>query len=210
MKVAIAYCYPLVEIRKYYKMARRFADTWRQFPPGLPCELHVFCNGGTPSEADRSPLINLAHTIHARSNSGWDIGAFQEAAELIPADLLICFGAYVHFHKPGWLEQMVEAYVNQGPNLYGCWGFYLPNWHIRTTVFWLHPELLRTYPSHVGTNRLSRYEFEHGNQSLTRHVLSLGLETIMVTRRGVYPFNQWGDHVPGVEDSLVLDQHIHQ
>lgn len=209
MKVAVVYCYPLVRPHLYYPLANRFADTWRKHPPGIDHELHVVCNGPKPRPRDLTPFNTIPHQSHPHDNIGWDIGAYQWAAEHLPCDLLVCLGAPIHFHRSGWLERMVEAYVENGPHLYGCWAYLAPNWHVRTTVFWLHPELLRSYPKYIASDRRSRYDFEHGNGSLTRHVLRGGLECIMVTWNGCFPFAQWRDHAPGVNDSLVLDQHTH-
>lgn len=210
MKIVVAYCYPLVHAAKYFPLAKRFAETWRQCPPGAEHELHIICNGSTPRPHEINPFQGIPHHVHTRDNTGWDIGAFQWAADNLTGDLLVCLGAPVHFHRPNWLAKMVEAYVEHGPNLYGCWAYLSPNWHVRTTCFWCHPELLKSYPDYIGSDRKSRYEFEHGNKSFTRHVLRAGLECIMVTWPGCFPFSQWLDHAPGVNESLVLDQHTHR
>lgn len=206
MNVAVCYCFPMVDQRRYFPLARRFADTWRKFPGE---SLHVICNGATPGEREKAIFQGIPCTFTPHSNLGWDVGAFQLAAETIPCDLLICLGAPVHFHKDRWSQLMLDAYINYGPALYGCWAYLAPDWHVRTTVFWFPPILLQSYPYQVGSSRPSRYEFEHGHNSFTRHVISLGFPTIMVTRRGCFPFDQWRDHAPGVEDSLCLDQHTH-
>ena len=40
--------------------------------------------------------------------------------------------------------------------------------------------------------------------------MSLGLPCVMVTWKGIYPFDQWHDHAPGPDDVLVRDQHCHK
>jgi hypothetical protein len=197
----------MVNSRVYFPLAKRFADTWRQFPGH---SLHLLCNGSDPHPSDLIPFKGIDYETHTCSNLGWDVGAFQFIAESLPCDLLVCLGAPVHFHKPGWLEAMVESYINHGPALYGCWAYLSPNWHVRTTVFWCPPILIQSYPLQVTSSRASRYDFEHGPHSITRHAMSAGFETLMVTRKGVFPFSDWLNHAPGVEDSLVLDQHIHR
>ena len=210
MNVAIAYCFPQVKQGTYYPLARRFADTWRQYPPGKePYSLYVIGNGG-PVPTHAAAMFEQGAKLLYHTNVGWDIGAFQYAAETIECDLLVCLGAPVHFHRFLWLDRMVAAYIENGPALYGCWAYLSPNWHVRTTCFWCPPELLKSYPYEVGSTKQSRYEFEHGNNSFTRHVLKAGFPCIMVTRDGWYPFEQWETHAPGVEQSLVLDQHIHR
>ena len=209
MNVAVAYVFPQFDIRKYYPLAERFASTWRRFPPGSePYTLYVIGNGGEVPPLLRAPFAGIAHVEwRDHNNLGWDIGAFQWAARSLPGDLLVCLGAPVHFHRVGWLDSMVDAFLNHGPALYGCWAYHAPNWHVRTTAFWLPPELLNSYPYAIGNLRASRYEFEHGNHSLTRHVLEAGMECLMVTADGCYPFADWPGRAPGVENSLLLDQH---
>ena len=200
----------MVQRAKYFPLAKRFADTYRRFPGSLPHELHLLCNGAEPSALELRPFAGLPAQVHPCSNIGWDIGAFQWAAESIPCDLMVCLGSPVHFHQPGWLGRMVDSYVEFGPALFGCWAYLAPDWHVRTTCFWCPPELLRSYPFTIASTRSSRYDFEHGPHSFTRHVLSAGFPCVMVTRRGSFPFSEWKDHAPGVEDSLVLDQHINR
>lgn len=206
MTVAVAYCYPMVRSTTYYPLAKRFAETWKAFPGS---NLHLLCNGAAPQRYDLRPFDGLSYETHPCSNIGWDIGSYQWAADHIPCDLLVCLGAPVHFHRESWLDRMVDAYVNYGPALYGCWAYLSPQWHVRTTAFWCPPELIQSYPYQVISSKASRYDFEHGPHSITRHVLGAGLDCIMVTRRGCFPFSQWQNHAPGPNDSLVLDQHIH-
>lgn len=209
MKVAVVYCYPLVDINKHFAFAKRFAETWARFPPTEPHELHIVCNGASPSPNDLYPFRNLAYQPHARDNFGWDIGAFQWAGEHIPCDLMVCLGAPVHFYRPGWLERIVESYLENGPGFYGCWAYTCPL-HIRTTAFWLPPQLLNAYPNVIGSKRSDRYEFEHGGLSMTRFTKTAGLECYMVTTTHIFAFDQWENNCPGLENSLFYDQHIHR
>jgi len=206
MKIAVVYCYPLVKRPTYLPLAYRFARTWQRFPGH---SLHVVFNGWKPQPVESAPFDGMDYEPHVHNNFGWDIGAFQMAAETIPCDLLVCLGAPVHFHVPGWLDRMGDAYVQHGPGLYGCWAYLSPNWHVRTTVIFCPPEIIQSYPNQIGSSKASRYDFEHGPNSLTRHVLSAGLPCIMVTWKGCFPFDQWNDHAPGPADSLVWDQHTH-
>lgn len=209
MKVAVAYTFPMVNSATYYRLAYRFASTWREHPPGrVSHELHIICNGGYPQDTDKRAFNGIPCVFHGRSNTGWDIGGFQYAADIIPCDLLVCFGAPVHFYKPGWLDRMVDVYVEEGPHLYGCWGYLYPNWHIRTTVFWLHPDLLNSYPFVIGTSRVMRYDFEHGNNSITRHVLKNDLRAVVCSWNQTWD-HPWSGARFGIGDCLCLDQHTH-
>lgn len=209
MNIAVAYVYPLSQLRKWYPLAVRFADSYGQFPAGYPHELHILCNGGLPSGNEIKMFDRIKPKFHYYDNTGWDIGAFQKFADLTTCDLLVCMGAYTHFHRSGWMEKIVDAYLDSGPGLYGCAAYLSPNWHVRTTTFWCPPEILRSYPAYIGTSRQSRYEFEHGNTSFTRHVLKLGFPCRVVCWDGCWPFDQWHDHAPDHRNILIRDQHIH-
>lgn len=205
MRIAVTYVYPLVNRQIYFPLAKRFAESWKQFPGA---HLHLLCNGDSPGPMDLRPFDGISYETHTCSNMGWDVGSHQWAAKNIPCDLLVCFGAPVHFYRAGWLDKMIDAYLNYGPALFGCTAYLSPNWHVRTTSYWIPPTLLNSYPYQIGSSRASRYGYEHGNESLTRHVISAGFETIMVTWNGCFPFSQWKDHAPNRDEILVRDQHI--
>lgn len=204
MKVVVSYVHPAVEIARYQPLARRFAETYVAHPPGsYPHDIWVLVNGFKYPALDRlfSPLP-VQYMVH--NNTGKDLGAFAKAAETIPCDLLVCLGAPVHFHRAGWLDWIVEAYLKHGPALYGAWAFHVPAVHIRTTAFWFPPQLLNAYPHPV--SNATRYEMEHGNTSLTLWSQRMGYPTLQVTWDGVYDTPNWC-HVPR-DRALMWDQHV--
>lgn len=209
MKVVVTYCFPVFRGRTFFPAAARFAETYLKFPGQAEHELVIIANGGNPTPNQMQPFGRIPHKLMVHDNTGWDIGAYQRAAEKIGCDLLVCLGSFAHFHRAGWLERMVEAWLLEGPGLYGCAAYLAPNWHVRTTLFWCPPLLLNSYPDYVGSSRASRYEFEHGNHSFTRHCLQAGFPCVMVTWKGIYPFDTWQDNGPDHETILVRDQHLH-
>jgi hypothetical protein len=209
VKTAVAYVYPTVKRRIYHPLAKRFAESWVAHPPGRsPCTLYVLCNGAPPSESDRECFRGLSAQYLLHDNEGLDIGAYQMAAKTISCDLLVCFGAPVRFYRPGWLDRIMDAYLDNGPGLYGCACYLTPDWHVRTTAFWCPPELLQSYPLPIGSDRQSRYGFEHGPQSFTRHVLKAGFPCVMVTWTKACSFDQWRENAPTRDEVLVRDQHV--
>lgn len=206
MRIAVVYCYPLVQTHTYFAMAKRFVKTWLDHPPGHDHELYVTTTGTHPGPNDLVVFQGLPARFVARDNVGWDIGCYQWAADNISCDLLVCLGAHVHFHHEGWLKRMVDAWVANGPGIYGCWGYDAPDWHLRTTAFWISPELLSLYPETVTSQRASRYAFEHGNQSITLRTIAIGFPACMVTMNGCFAYPDWPDHIPSREDSLLLDR----
>ena len=190
----------------YGPLAQRWASSYIQNPPGnTDHELFVVINGGSDHGPYQDRLFApLAPNYLYHSNWAKDLGAFQMAAEVVPCDLLVCMGSHIHFHRPGWLDLIAQAYEENGPSVYGAWAFHMPRPHLRTTCFWLPPELFRAYP-YVITDQ-TRYAFEHGPQSITLWAKSQGFEPMQVTRHGVFQMDAW--HHVDVEETLFLDQHL--
>ena len=205
LKISLVYILPQVNAARVYEpLARRFAESYVRNPPGVQVHgLTIISNGGPIQERQKRLFHPLPCRWMEHSNLGKDCGAFQLAAEKIECDLLICFGSHVHFWKAGWLDRIVEAFLDNGPALYGAWGFHQPADHIRTTAFWMPPEILRSYPIWVGNSQ--RYGFEYGSQSISAHTRQCGFPTLMVTWDGVYDLPQW-KHVTR-EETLFLEQH---
>jgi hypothetical protein len=190
----------------YVPLAKRFVQTYMEHPPGnSDHELYVIINGGvTIGDWCKHLFSPLAPRFIQHNNYGKDIGAYQAAADLIDCDLLVCLGAPVHFHRPGWLDRIMLAYLENGPAVYSPWGFHSPRPHLRTTAFWLPPELLNSYPHRVSDQE--RYQFEHGPESIALWSQKQGFEPLQVTWRGVYPMDAW--HPVTRSESLFIDQHM--
>lgn len=206
MQIDIAYVYPAIVSRTYRPMAARFVRTYMQFPPGgEDHKITALINGGAAAHVRNYSSIfrPLDCGIFFHNNVGKDIGAFQSFASTLKSDLLICLGSPVHFRRTGWLDRIVQAYEQNGPGIYGAWAFQEPRDHIRTTAFWLPPQLLNAYPFQIMNE--NRYEFEHGHNSICNFVKSLGLECYMVSWDGCYPSKDW--HHLAVDEMLFLDQH---
>jgi len=205
LKAAIAYVFPQVNHKVYEPMARRFTLQYMRHPPGsTDHELFVVCNGGGKiTERQRLLFEPLVPQFIYHNNVGRDVGAFQMAAQTIPCDLLVCIGSPARPRLDCWLDTIVRAYEDNGPGLYGGWGFHVPSVHIRTTFFWLPPQILNAYPIQV--DDAHRYEFEHGSRSLTQYCIKKGFPVMQVTKRGVFSFEKF--HHVEQSDSLFADQH---
>jgi hypothetical protein len=204
MTVAICYVMPTVNLPIYFPAAQKFAATWTQHPPGkTPHRLYVIANGPPLPPLLKKPFERLTVDFLSHNNFGQDLGAYQAAAHEIECDLMICFGAHVHFWKAGWLDRIVEAFLEYGPTMYGFWGFHQPRPHLRTTAFFLPPELLQSYPVVISDGH--RYAAEHGENSLTIWAHNMGFEPLMVTWTGCFEMPRW-EHV-AKEDCVIWDQH---
>lgn len=206
MKVAVVYVFPNLKLPVYEPLARRFARSYLDHPPGEhDHELHVMANLAPLNERQQKVFNPLPARHHTHNNYGKDVGAFMLAAATIPCDLMLCFGAHIHFHRAGWLDRIIDVYLKIGPGLYGCWGFMAPAPHIRTTAFWLPPQLLASYPNPV--DNPNRYHFEHGNKtSILQWARTNDFPIAMVgwDMVGLYPKFKCLTHA----ESLMWDQHL--
>jgi len=125
-------------------------------------------------------------------------------ADTLDSELAVFLGSHIYFPNPGWLKRIHDIYIELGPGYYGCWGFHEPVPHLRTTAFWLPPELLLSYPCPVDDSH--RYRFEHGRgESMFHWARERGFDATMVTRTRVLKYPDF-DHVPS-EDCIMFDQH---
>ena len=154
--------------------ATRFASTHDAFDGGYPHRVVPICNGGPPPLTVNFIFEHLKPYFFQRSNDGWDIGGYREAAygPCADADIMVCFGQSVHFHRPGWLEKIVQAWETFGPGMYGFLSSNLVRPHIQTTAFATSPKFLREYPNKVLT-KADRYQFEHGSRSFMNRWASI-------------------------------------
>lgn len=199
VKVTLIYIHPVIH-EGFLDVARRFVQTFEQFPTGYPHRTIIICNGGQASQVSRSifaPIAGCEFIPH--DNTAMDIGAFQFAARTFPCELMVFFGASTYFRKPNWLKRMVEAYEKHGEGLYGAsanrgvQGHCFP--HIRTTAFWCKPDLMNSYPHRI-TRADQRYAFEHSKANLTAWAASEGYPTLVVSTDGEYAWGDW-DSFPG-------------
>jgi hypothetical protein len=103
---------------------------------------------------------------------------------------------------------MVESFLDHGIGLYGTACYYTPDYHVRTTCFWCPPPVIDYYPNVITSTKASRYDFEHGPNSLTRWAIKASLPCVMTTWTGAFEFSDWPNHVPDRDSILARDQHI--
>lgn len=201
MNIVVVYIYPLSGGNGAGDNALRFLHSYHLHPSILAHRLVVVCNGA-PLNAETQALFESVPecVFMEHNNAGYDIGAFQRAAREFPCDMMLFLGNSAYIRGAGWLERMAEAYEKHGNTIYGSmensgdsrFGVYP---HIRTSGFWMHPELLNSYPQLI-TRPDQRYGFEHGRDSLTRWCQGQGLTPLIVTWSGEYGPESWG-RIPG-------------
>jgi len=196
MKIALCIVYPLVGYPPFHQYASRFVSSYQVCPPGHEHSTVIVCNGGPPDTFAQlvfGGMPGLQFLQH--DNSGFDIGAFQMAARTVPCDLMVFMGSSAWPTRPNWLARIADVTQRRGFGLYGAMGNSGDNMinvspHIRTTGFWIQPDLFNRYPFMVKEARF-RYEFEHGNTCLTNWILKQGLQPWVVTWNGEWLRHQW-------------------
>jgi len=205
MRLSLAYVFPNLSPKIYEPCAKRFISHYCEFPSGTTDHsFHVIVNGGARLTQRQKDLFNpLVPEFFYHDNTGKDLGGFQNFANTVPCDFMVCLGAPVRPVCAGWLDMVVRALEEFGPGLFGFWGFDQPAVHIRTTAFAISTEILKMYPHQVDNSK--RYDFEFGHNSITKFCLKNGLAVMQVTRRGAFTPDNF--HFVEHADALLKDQH---
>lgn len=191
MTLPILICYVAVtDSPLLVHQAARFALTYMQHPPGCDHHVVVACNGGPLSPKNRAMFTGVPCEFYPRANDGgWDISAYQDVCADFKADLMVCLGASVYFHRTDWLARLVDCWSKHGAGMYGCFSSYLVRPHLNTTAFVVDSNFLMDYPA--VTNKKQRYDFEHGPKSMWRRIAAQGGATRLVTWDGCWEPKDW-------------------
>lgn len=171
----------------------KFVTTYHDFPPGIEHETIIVSQGG-PLPTSTSVLfegMNVKMWPHANS-PGWDVSAYLDASRgpCHDADIMLCLGESVYFHRAGWFKRLLEAWEKFGPGMYGPFSSNYIRAHLQTTAFCCAPSLLREFPLPVN-NRADRMAFEHGPHAFWRYVQRRGMPVRLVTWDGEYEPRFW-------------------
>jgi hypothetical protein len=193
MKIVLAYMIPIDDWATYGISARKFAETYRLFPPEIEHHLLVVCCNGPVTGPVTQLFQSAPATFVIYRGGGWDCGAAQETAQTVDCDFLVIANARVYFQRPGWMRRLAEARAEYGEGLYGASASYetLPfvpgelNPHIRTSFYGYNPQIFREYPHRIDS-REKCYKFESGAWNFTRWFEQRGAPCRMVTWDGSY------------------------
>lgn len=202
MKVCLVYVFPCLADEHHVELALRFITTYREHPAGMEHELVVVCNGGGPSQplswhgeklwSPRDLFSFIPGTqFFLHDNSGFDIGAYQAVAKHIDADIMVCLGQSVYFHREGWLKRWATGWESYGPGMYGPFASHQIRPHLNTTAFAVPPGFFqRYYPEKVNTHD-QRYAFENSSMAFWSRVNSARKSVALVTWDGVWAPTNW-------------------
>jgi hypothetical protein len=194
-KITLVYIYPMGGAGVFRQNAEAWLESYRRNPSGMEHDTLIVCNGVPPTEEARSLFSISNATFLHHDNTGWDIGGFQAAARQSSASLMVFCGSSSYFRGPGWLARIYESFTQFGDTLYGAMGVNASRpglWpHVRTTGFWCSPALFNSYPHLISQTGAGgqRYDFEHGQNSITNWVKSRGGQVWIVGWDSVYPLD---------------------
>ena len=193
MKITLAYLTPLDEWVTFGPCAKRFVDTYRQFPPQIDHELVVVGCNGTALDAIWRLFKDVSSRFETYHGRGRDCGAGQTIADKVDCDFLVLANAGVYFHRDGWLRRFAEARMEHGEGLYGASASYESypytsgrlNPHIRTAFYGCNPKTFRQYPFKIDS-REKCFKFESGERKFLQWFEDRGEPSLLVTWDGCY------------------------
>ncbi len=203
MKPRIVYIYPQNDggnQQKHDELAARFIGTYHSFPPDIEHDTVIVLNAGAVNATIQAMFSGFQNVMFLpRDGAAWDIGGYQQAAMMMPAELMVFLGGSTYIRGKGWLRRMAEVFEQRGPGLYGCMGNrgdarVKVSPHIRTTGFWTSGELMNRYPIRIRQHDM-RYGFEHGPACLTTWIRRQGKPILVATWDGIYQERDW-DSIP--------------
>jgi hypothetical protein len=174
----------------------RFVEAYRSCPAGLAHDLTVVFKGFTSERSLEEGLsvfqtlpINPIHTDDLK----FDIGAFADAVQQIESDRVCFLNTNAEPVSPDWLLKLALNLEQPGIGLAGATGSFesgptripFPNIHVRTNAFMMRTDHARKILGAARINtKFDAYEVEHGYNSITRQISSLGFASVVVGRNG--------------------------
>jgi hypothetical protein len=178
------------------KQFTRFVAAYQSCSAGLAHELAVIFKGFSSEQSLKQGLavfqtlaIKPIHTDDLK----FDIGAFADAVQQIECDRICFLNTNAEPVSSDWLLKLALNLEQPGIGLVGATGSFesgptripFPNIHIRTNAFMMRTNHARKIlgAAKIDT-KFDAYEVEHGYNSITRQISSLGLGSVIVGRNG--------------------------
>ena len=172
-----------------------FMASYRAMQAGLAHDLIVVFKGfGDRDKAPAEALLEgVRHTVVEVDDSGFDVGPYLEVARETAYERMGFLNSFSRILAPSWLAHLSSALDTQPrAGLVGATGSWegiaaevpFPNYHLRTTGFLVDRALLVDLDFWDMSEKFDDNLFEAGPRSLTRQILSRGLEPYVVDRSG--------------------------
>jgi len=196
-----------------------FIASYREMAEPLGHDLVILFKGF--SDNDKAPCLKVLegvnHVAIDLEDRGFDIGSYLEMAHQTSYERLLFLNSFSVLLAPGWLTKLNNAMDrDQHTGVVGATGSYepsgpttpFPNYHIRTTGFFISRQLLLDLDLWQMNEKQDTSRFEAGPDNLTQQVLRRGLVPCVVDRDGaVYGKDDWprsGTYRTGDQGNLLI------
>ena len=190
-----------------YPTCERFLASYRRCAPGVGHSLYVIFRDADVLDKARDLFTSVRHELvflGDESVDGGDIGACIEWARQIEERRLCILKTTSEILSDEWLRKLAVNLALPNVGLVGATGSYesrsestnsrpvFPNPHIRLNAFMIDRQALcRIRSEQVTPTRLDSSDWESGRHSLTRQVLAMKREILVVGRNGRGYSPQW-------------------
>jgi hypothetical protein len=179
---------------------QRFLGSYRRFRPGVEHSLYVIFKGFDDASAlnDATSLLSpVPYKPMFLPDDSFDIGAYIAWANQIDEDRVCMLNMSSELLAEDWLRKLAVNLALPNVGLVGATGSYeslhdldeaipvFPNIHIRSNAFMINRDsFCGIAKDHVIREKPDAYLFESGPRSMTRQVIAMGQEILLVGRNG--------------------------
>jgi hypothetical protein len=184
----------------WHASCERFVGSYRRCRPGVEHSLYVIFKGFPDASTldDAKTLFgNVHHEPVFTGDDSFDIGAYIEWANQIDEEMICVFNTSSEILAEDWLRKLAVNLALPNVGLVGATGSYeslnelnrsfsmFPNVHIRSTAFMIDRKLFcHVTKGLVIAHKIDAYDFESGQQSMSRQILAMGRDILLVGRNG--------------------------
>lgn len=178
----------------------RFIASYRNHAAGCEHDLCIlfkgFPDGASLAQAQRL-FAPLPHRAYFLDDDSFDIGAYLEWSRRVDADTLCALNSASEILGDRWLAKLAANLALPNVGLVGASASYeslkdwnasfpgFPNVHLRSNAFMIDRRLFcQVTEGLLIREKTDAFNFESGADSLTRKVLALGQEVLLVGRNG--------------------------
>jgi hypothetical protein len=178
----------------------RFLSSYERHRPGINHSLYAIFKGFPYASAldEAKDLFSRVHyTPVFLGDDSFDIGAYVEWANQIDENTICVLNTSSEILADDWLLKLTVNLALPNVSLVGATASYesledwnrsfpaFPNIHIRSNAFMINRDLFcRITKGLVVRDKLDAFYLESGPRSLTRQVLAMGREILLVGRNG--------------------------
>lgn len=207
---------------------RRFVESYRRVRSGAGHQLYVIFKGFESAEdlrAGHAVFAGVDHTAIETDDASFDIGAYAQALALMQERFVCFLNTHSEIIADRWLGKLAVNLARPGIELVGATGSFeslrdqgphfpmFPNVHVRSNAFMIRRARLETIWSSLRVRtKLDAFLSESGPASLTRRILGMGFNVLLVGADGRgYKPQEWptsGIFRQGFQPNLLVHDNV--